>query len=79
MVWINILLYQVINFKCLKIQVLIMVTEFNHQGAAAEKTTPQQLNQGVCMDVLKPTKEVREDNKKTNMIFKCIAVVTLTG
>jgi len=56
-----------------------MVTEFNHQGAAAEKTTPQQLNQGVCMDVLKPTKEVREDNKKTNMIFKCIAVVTLTG
>src|SRR5689334_5906848 len=46
-----------------------MLTEFNHQGSVAEKTILQTLNLGVCMDVLKPTTEVREGNKKTNMLL----------
>jgi len=31
-----------------------------HQGLTAEETTLQMLNQGVCTDVLKSTKEIRE-------------------
>ncbi len=35
-----------------------------YQGTITEKIAAQKPNQGVCTDVLKPTKEVREGNKK---------------
>jgi hypothetical protein len=39
-----------------------MKPEIKYQGSTVEKSSAQKFNQGVCTDVLKPTKEVREGN-----------------
>ena len=41
---------------------IVMLTEFNYQGTTAEESSAKKLNQGECTDVLKSTKEIREDN-----------------
>ena len=42
----------------------MVLIEFKHQGTTAEKSALQKFNQGVWTNVLKPTKEVREDKRK---------------
>lgn len=46
-----------------------MVPEVKYQGSSAEKSLVQKPNQGVCTDVLKPAKEVREGHKKINRML----------
>jgi len=39
-----------------------MLTDLMYQGSTAEKSVAPKFNQGVCTDVLKPTKKVSKDN-----------------